>query len=110
MNKVIKNRWTKISKMSINQACALLRRSWKDSSVDLFRQCTGTSPFAQKILSRFNTMVWRPHAPIKQFHNHEYMVLLKMVHLGMLECQVDVCGDNKDRLLFRLPKSDFVTT
>lgn len=105
MKKTIKNRWINISNKTLNQACALLRRSWKDSSVELFRQASGTSPFAQKILSRFNTQVWRPHAPIKQFHNHEYLLLLKMVHLGILECQVDVCGDNKDRLLFRIPKS-----
>ena len=105
MNKVIKNRWTKISGKSLAQACALLRRSWKESSVELFRQCSCNSPFAQKILGRFNTMVWRPHAPINQFHNYEYLVLLKMVHLGLLEVQVDVVGDNKDRLLFRIPKS-----
>lgn len=104
MNKVLRNRWTKIHNMSLRQACALLRRSWKDSSVELFRQASCTSPFAQKILNRFNTMVWRPHAPIKDYHNYEYMVLLKMVHLGMLECQVDYCGDNKERLLFRIPK------
>lgn len=104
MNKVIKNRWTKIHNMSLRQACALLRRSWKDSSVELFRQASGTSPFAQEILSRFNTMVWRPHAPIKQYHNYEYLVLLKLVNLHLIDVKVDNCGDNKERLLFRLPR------
>jgi len=106
MKKTIKNRWTNISNKTLNQACALLRRSWKDSSVELFRQCTGTSAFAQKILGRFNTQVWRPHAPIKQYHNYEYLVLLKLVNLHLIDVKVDNCGDNKERLLFRLPRFD----
>lgn len=91
MNANIAGRWKCIDRMTIAGASEYLKRDWAQSSVDKWVSITPDSNTAKKILAQFNVTKWKTYKAYSSFANWEYMVLLKLVHLKLLEVKVGPC-------------------
>jgi hypothetical protein len=84
-----------------------LAAHWHEGSIKKFWSISPECRTARGILEQFNNDEWRSYKKYnKQYPNWEYLVLLKLVVMGCLQCRTSIIN-GRDTLVFKNPKPIF---